>query len=444
MRRILLFFLVILLAACSNQQVTSVPAAQQATSTPIPTVAAAARPTYTVQRGDVQEILTFTGRWLPRDQISLAFEISGTVRRVNVQRGDAVSTGQLLADLQIDELENQLESAQLELNNALENASSSVEGNVESVEDAEINYANTNLSLQNTLASVPWTDVASARNSLTAAENSLEAAELSYNDAVSNPDQSSSAIDNAYNNLQTARTNLQNAEISYFSAAQRYNNYQFDIAQAENELLRSELALERAQDNQSGETQDTNVLAAQLNIEQIQDQILQSSMFSPIDGEVLEITIQPGSTIQAFTAVITIGRSEPKEVVAEIAITDAQKLSIGLVGECQVLNQPDTAVQCAVRQIPLSASDADQTTRVAASLDNVPASQLIEVKMPVEVREDVLWLPPAAIRTFQNRTFVVVLTADGPRSVDVQLGLQTDERVEIVSGVNEGDIVEGP
>ncbi len=64
--------------------------------------------------------------------------------------------------------------------------------------------------------------------------------------------------------------------------------------------------------------------------------------------------------------------------------------------------------------------------------------------MPLETREDVLWLPPSVIRTFQNRTFVVLDTPDGPRTVDVVLGLQTDDRVEIVSGVSEGDVVIAP
>jgi len=56
----------------------------------------------------------------------------------------------------------------------------------------------------------------------------------------------------------------------------------------------------------------------------------------------------------------------------------------------------------------------------------------------------VLWLPPSVIRTFQSRTFVVLQTSDGERTVDVELGLQTDDRVEIVSGVNEGDVVVAP
>ena len=57
------------------------------TATPIPTAPAVAKPTYLVQRGDVQNILDFTGRWQPRDQLTLSFEIAGTVRRVNVKQG---------------------------------------------------------------------------------------------------------------------------------------------------------------------------------------------------------------------------------------------------------------------------------------------------------------------------------------------------------------------
>jgi multidrug efflux pump subunit AcrA (membrane-fusion protein) len=115
-----------------------------------------------------------------------------------------------------------------------------------------------------------------------------------------------------------------------------------------------------------------------------------------------------------------------------------------MTGACEIINQPDTAVGCVVRSIPLSSQDVDQTTHVAASLENVAENQLIEVQLPLEVRENVLWLPPSVIRTFQNRTFVVLATPDGERAVDVELGLQTDDRIEIVSGVNEGDVVIAP
>lgn len=414
------------------------------TSTPVPTAEVAARPTYPVQRGNVEEIFSFTGRWQPRDQMALSFPISGTVRQVNVQRGDAVSTGDLLADYDISDLENQLATALISLETAQSNISTSTAGGIESVENAEISLANARLSLENTINSSPWTSVASARLQVESAEQSLADAERNYREALSHPEQDASVIDNAYQQLISAQNQLESAQISYFSSAQNFNNYQYQVAQAENQVIQAELTLQRAQEEAAGGVQDEAVRSAQLNIDQIEAKIAESSLYAPIDGVILDVYIAPGDAAQAYDTVIVIGLPEPKEVIASLAITDANRLSIGMIGTCQVMNQPDTIVGCMVRSIPLSSMDADQTTRVAALLEGVTENQLIEVEMPLEVRENVLWLPPSVIRTFQNRTFVVLQTPDGERAVDVQLGLQTDERVEIVSGVNEGDIVIAP
>lgn len=111
-----LMALLMLVSACTNGDPnTNDPSA---TITSIPTAPAAARPKYTVQRGNVEEIFEFSGRWQPRDQMELSFEINGTIRQVNVRQGDAVSTGQLLADYQIEDLEEQLVSAELSLETA--------------------------------------------------------------------------------------------------------------------------------------------------------------------------------------------------------------------------------------------------------------------------------------------------------------------------------------
>lgn len=444
-KRLFICAVLIIVAACSPQTGNNPAQNQQAapTSTPIPTAPAVARPTYLVQRGDVQEILEFSGRWQPRDQAALSFAVAGTVRQVTVQRGDTVTAGQLLADYQITDLENQLASAQLDLEAALASLESGSAGEAESVIDAEIALANARLALENTKAQSPWTSVASARIALDDARRNLENAQRAYDDARSRPDQPASAVDSALQALESARSALRSAEISYSSAAQAFNNHQFSIAQQENAVIQAELNLEKARTGAGDPGAQQQVRSVQLNIDQIKANIAASSLYSPIDGVVLEVNIAPGDQVDAFRTVIIVGLPEPKEAIASLTIADAQRLSVGMVGMCQVLNDPDSAVQCVVRQIPLTSRDADQTTRVAASFEDVATNQLIEIQMPLQVRENVLWLPPAAIRQFQNRTFVVLQTPDGPRSVDVQIGLRTDERVEIISGVNEGDVVEG-
>lgn len=417
--------------------------AQITTSTPIPTAPVAARPTYLVQRGNVEDIFEFTGRWEARDQMELSFEISGTIRQVNVRRGDAISQGQLLADYQITDLEDQLASAQLSLESAQSNQTSSTTGGVESVEDAEIALANARLELERTNANIPWTNVSSAQANLDKAQASLEEAERAYQDALSRTDQGINSVDQAYSQLLSAQNSVITSQNSLSSANQSYSAYMVQIMQSENDVLKAELALERARNSQ-GETSDEDVRSAQLNIDQINADIARSSLYAPIDGVVLDVVISPGDQVTAFDVVITIGIPEPKEVVASLAITDAQRMSVGMIGVCQAANQPETAVQCLIRSIPQTAQDADQTTRIAASLEGMPDGQLVQVLMPLQVEENVLWLPPSVIRTFQNRTFVVLQTADGERAVDVELGLQTDDRVEIVSGVIEGDVVIAP
>lgn len=413
------------------------------TSTPIPTAPVAARPTYVVTRGTVADIFTFTGRWQPRDQMELHFTLAGTMRQVNVQRGDAVTAGDLLADYQIDSLEDQLDSATLQLETAQNSLTSNASSSAENIENMQISLANARLSLESTRNNSNWTNVASARDSWDNAKVSLAIAEQDYREAISHPENTASTVDSAYQALINAQNSVRSAEYNYYSAAQSFRNWEISVEQSENNVLQAEINLQRAIEN-AATTSDESVRSAQLSIIQIEEDIIQSSLYAPIDGVVLDVYINPGDAVQAYDTVITIGIPEPKEVVATLAITDALRLSVGMIGVCEAMNQPETAVQCAVRSMPTSAQDADQTTRIAASLEAQPDNQLIEVQMPLEIANDVLWLPPSTIRTFQNRTFVVLQTPDGERAVDVTLGLQTDERVEITSGVNEGDIVIAP
>jgi hypothetical protein len=70
--------------------------------------------------------------------------------------------------------------------------------------------------------------------------------------------------------------------------------------------------------------------------------------------------------------------------------------------------------------------------------------ELATVSIILQQKENVLWLPPAAIRTYQGRNFCVVQNPDGTQQrVDVLLGITTDERVEIVSGLSQGQTIVG-
>jgi macrolide-specific efflux system membrane fusion protein len=68
----------------------------------------------------------------------------------------------------------------------------------------------------------------------------------------------------------------------------------------------------------------------------------------------------------------------------------------------------------------------------------------VDVSVEADRHSDVLFLPPAAVRQFAGRTFVVMQDGDKQRRVDVTVGLQNDTQVEIESGLHLGDVVIAP
>jgi multidrug efflux pump subunit AcrA (membrane-fusion protein) len=68
----------------------------------------------------------------------------------------------------------------------------------------------------------------------------------------------------------------------------------------------------------------------------------------------------------------------------------------------------------------------------------------VTVTVQLANKEAILWLPPDAIRKAGGRTFVIINGETGPERVDIEIGLQTRDRVEIVSGLEEGQVVVGP
>ena len=69
---------------------------------------------------------------------------------------------------------------------------------------------------------------------------------------------------------------------------------------------------------------------------------------------------------------------------------------------------------------------------------------LMRVNIVLDHKEDVIWLPPQAIRTFEGRRFVIVQEEGFQQRVDINIGIESDDRIEIEEGLEEGQIVVSP
>jgi RND family efflux transporter MFP subunit len=95
--------------ACSR------PRAEGTASTELPTVAVAR-----VTRGDVAQVLTVTADFRPFQEIDVHAKVAGYLKSINVDVGDRVHAGQLLAVLEIPELQDDLQQAEAGVHHAQE------------------------------------------------------------------------------------------------------------------------------------------------------------------------------------------------------------------------------------------------------------------------------------------------------------------------------------
>lgn len=63
------------------------------------------------------------------------------------------------------------------------------------------------------------------------------------------------------------------------------------------------------------------------------------------------------------------------------------------------------------------------------------------VVFPIEQRNDILMVPFRAIETEGGQAYLTQVTATGSERVAVTMGLITDTQIEILSGIEEGDVV---
>jgi multidrug efflux pump subunit AcrA (membrane-fusion protein) len=132
------------------------------------------------------------------------------------------------------------------------------------------------------------------------------------------------------------------------------------------------------------------------------------------------------------------------------------ELEEGMPVTCMIADRPGVEIKGHIRRLPYPyggggrVSDVeaeDESTRVAletlASAPGLEVGDLVRVTVVLERKADVLWLPPQAIRTFEGREFVVVREGEGQRRVDIKVGIESEDRVEIEEGLTEGQIVIG-
>ena len=472
------------------------------TPTPIPTPIVPEKPTYVVQRGKITKQLEFTGRISAVEETELYFKTGGYVKRVLVERGDQVQAGDLLAELEIDDLLKQMAQAEVTLNTAqlrLDEAEKALErqialakldltaaeaqlaqaqnANADAVVQAEISLAVAQEQLARLRAQrASYTaDVVTVRIGLAQAEDAVARAEIEYQKALERHWEPQEVRDAYARSLQQAEWNQEIAQARYDQALAAQQVYTHDlkiqelaVTQAEAKLTQlqggedSLLAIEVQQAQQQLEWLNegvdpvlvNEVNQAQLALERLQAQVADAQIVAPMDGQVLSLSVYAGRPAEAFKPVIVVADPLAIEVSADLSSSQLQEMVEGQEAVVALRAYPGQTWHGTVRCLPypygsgggtegLAGADKSTRIRLEGDLSGLQLGDLARVTIVLEEKDDVLWLPPAAIRIFQGREFVIVQDVDRQRRADVEIGIGSDDRVEILEGLEEGQIVVG-
>lgn len=195
-------------------------------------------------------------------------------------------------------------------------------------------------------------------------------------------------------------------------------------------------------------------------------------LVSPMDGVVLGQPVSVGTLVTAGvsdpTVIMMIGDVSRKKVKVKVDETDIGKIIVGQQATFTVdayQNHTFTGNVIQIGQISTSTTSVSSSTTSATTSSSSSSSSstssvvyyyvtlsvddpddLLKTEMTARVnikvgeKADVLLIPLAALKTSTNGQYVMVLRASGvTENVSVTVGLTNNDKVEIVSGLEEGD-----
>jgi len=217
-------------------------AAGKTTGTPV---------TYTVKTGDVSQSVSASGNIVPVQEVTLTFKSQGTVQALNIQMGDQVKAGQVLAQEDSKDLQAQLDQAQANLDSANANYNQAV-----ATRSNKVIQAQAKLDQDQT--------------ALTQAQDALNSAQADYN-GNPNPD--------TLKTLNLAKSAYQSAPGTY-RVAYQVDKSNLDMASANYSLTSSAASIKAAQ---------SQLTTAQNNLNNVQ-------LTAPFDGYIVQVNGAVGAS----------------------------------------------------------------------------------------------------------------------------------------------------
>jgi HlyD family secretion protein len=352
-----------------------------------------------VEKGDLAKSVVATGKVTPITKVEVKSKASGIVKKLLVDSGDKVKKGQLLAQLDKEEIEAQVEQSRA----AVQAAEASLSSSVADFERAKVDAEGPD---------VPLLKRAYERAIGMAKEGVV----------------STSALEDAQKNYELAlnKQNVSKAQVTVLKAK---------IAQSQGQL-----AQDRA------------------NLKQLEEQLSYTDIESPIDGVVLSRDVEMGDAVSSIlvlgssaTLVMTLGDTSSVYVKGKVDESDIGRVYLGQPARIKVESFKDKTFNGVVTKISPMGVEKDNVTtfEVRVSINNpggeLKAEMTANAEIILEEHKNVLQIPEGAIIYDKDKKASVEIpdtsAKDGKKKIAVNIGISNGAKTELLSGLKEGDQV---
>jgi HlyD family secretion protein len=352
-----------------------------------------------VEKGDLAKSVVATGKVEPITKVEIKSKASGIVKKLYVDAGDRVKRGQLLAELDKEEIAARVAQAKAQM----EASQASARGTAADLERAKVD--------------AEGVDVPMLKRAYERAEGMAKEGVVS-----------ASALDDAQKNYELA-LNKQN------------------VAKAQVQVLKAKVGQAEAQ-----------VAQDRANLTQLEEQLSYTTIASPIDGIILSRDVEVGDAVSSIlvlgssaTLIMTLGDTSEVYVKGKVDESDIGKVYMGQPARIKVESFKDKTFNGKVTKISPMGVEKDNVTtfEVRVSINNpggeLKAAMTANAEIILEEHKNVLQIPEGSILYDKDKKASVEIPdekgKEGKRKVAVNIGISNGAKTEVLGGLKEGDQV---
>ena len=352
-----------------------------------------------VERGDLAKSVVATGKVEPITKVEIKSKASGIVKKLLVDAGDRVKRGQVLAELDKEEIEAHVAQAKAQ------------------EEAAEASLRATEADMERAKVDAEGPDVPTLKRAYERAQGMAKEGVVSV-----------SALDDA--------------QRAYELAVNKQN-----VAKAQLQVLHAKIGQAQAQ-----------VAQDRANLKQLEEQYSYTTVESPIDGVVLSRDVEVGDAVSSIlvlgssaTLIMTLGDISEVYVKGKVDESDIGKVYLGQPARIKVESFKDKTFNGKVTKISPMGVEKDNVTtfEVRVSINNpggeLKAAMTANAEIILEEHKNVLQIPEGSILYDKDKKASVEVPnpkgKEGKSKVAVNIGISNGAKTELLSGLNEGDQV---